>query len=434
MEYKSSLKKEIEEKIDNYYSYADDIKSLILKLDLAQENSEPIELNIELRKKMIFSLLTNGTLNNFFSKKNLTGNFEYIIDNIKNVISKFSGGQIKTDTNKFQTVIWLRDNEKPAETYSFYNSGNTNLSLYAKVGLNQRSYKLWSNGGRDGDYVDVYYNHLKNIKLHSFFPHNDRRFSHITSNFLSSNSEAREYLLKREEVWKSIYNVNVTINKYFIEKIFAFSYILQQIDKYNAFKLSIEIINSVLHLKLLCKIKLDKNDFKKILDKYGIINVKVGIDFHIEYGESTRFIEPSQKEGINGVNAFYKLKNNIESSKKLICEILKKHNSIITSNLSDDMLFQIFLDILIFKIDSNIDSYNDKAKMEKLQSIISPKIIKLNKEVDRLKKSEVDLNKEALIINRMNAQLVEWHKLVDTKISSLKVDNQKDTTLNIRDL
>lgn len=435
MEYKSTLKKEIDEKIKNFHSYSEDIKSLIEKLSLKLEGSESTELSNEKRKEVIRNLLDNGILNKFFSNKNVNNNFQEIIKIIEKEINKCCGELIKSDTNKFQSVIWLRDNEKPAETYSFYNSGNAIASLYAKVGLNQRSYKLWSNGNRDGDYVEVYYNHLKNIQHHSFFPHNDKRFSHITSNYLSSNSEAREYLLKREEVWKSLYNINVSVNKYLIEKMFAFGYIIGDIDEKNKIYLKIAVDKNVLSLKLICDVELEKDEFRQILNKYGTFNVKNGITLNIKFGNSFKIIEDSSDDDIDvGVNAFYKLKASIDDSKELISGELRKHNSLITSTFSDDILFQIFIDILIYKIDYKIDSFTNQVEMEGLQNLISPKITKLNKEVDRLKKSEIDLNKEALIVNRMNAQLVEWHKLIDFKLSDLKSADNEDDTLNTRDL
>jgi hypothetical protein len=438
----------ISNKIDNYRNHKQSVKGTIKALEekqkkLSSTTEQPPELGNDLRKEVINELLQKDILKKFFDTLHDEQSYKKILKEIEDVVKEKFSKELPVihEANKYHSVIWLRDDERPADTYSFYNSKNNDVTLYAKAGLNQRSYHLWANGNRDGDYVEVYYDHLNSMQEHSFFPHNDRRFCHITSDYLNDNSEAREYLRKREEIWKNIYNANSAINLHFIEKIFAFGYVLKTIDSTNEITLQINNTTSNFSVKLDCKIKLTKEELTKVLRKYGSFTVNDDIMFEIEFGETMAVKAKASGTASKvlttaGVDAFYKLKEKIESkeSQTTISELLKKHGSLITSDLSEEMLFRIFLDILLYKIDAKIKSFSKQTDMETFQKTIQPCITKLNKEVERLKKVDLDMNHEYVIINRMNAQLIEWHKLMDARMDSTKSDEKEKAVLTSRDL
>lgn len=438
-----TVKDIIGNKIANYGKHKQSVKSTITKLEDKQKKLSSIteqkqKLDNAKRTKIINKLLQKGILKKFFDTAE--NSYGEILEEIKKVVKEeFEGETIQHDANKFHSVIWLRDNEKPADTYSFYNSKNDDITLYAKAGLNQRSYHLWANGNRDGDYVEVYYDHLNRMQTHDFMPHNDRRFCHRFSDYLdnNNNSEAREYLRKREEIWKNIYNANPNVNPHSIEKIFAFAFVLKIADTSNNIDLKIENAATNFSVKLICKINLTKEELSKVLNKYGTFIVNDGITFEIEFGETTIVKKAeTQTTQASGVNAFYKLKNTIENkeTQTVIGELLKQHSSLITSDFSDELLSKIFIDILLFKIKSKIDSFTQKTEIQTFQSTIQPCITKLNKEVERLKNAVLDMNSEYIVINRMNAQLIEWHKLMDDRLKNLGDDETESNILDNRDL
>ena len=276
------------------------------------------------------------------------------------------------------------------------------------------------------------------MQEHSFFPHNDRRFCHTTSDYLHDNADAREYLRLREEVWKTIYNANVDVNPHLIEKIFAFGYVLKDADSLNKIDLQINTTATNFSLKLVCKINFSKEELSKVLTKYGSFTVNGGISFNVEIGETFAVIaDPiSLTFGVVGVNTFYKLKDKIESkeTQTAISQMLKKHSALITSDLSEEMLFRVFLDMLIYKIDLKIKGLEQRADMENFQNKIQPYITKLNQEVEWFKNTESNLNNEAIIVNRMNVQLKDWHKSMDNKMANMKNEEAEKQYLNSRPL
>ncbi|MDF1699290.1 MAG: hypothetical protein P1U56_25770 [Saprospiraceae bacterium] len=437
MEYKKSLKKEISAKVDNCNSYTDEIKKLsqVLKTRINEITSiQQIEpLRNDQKQLIISELVKRGILKKFFTKKNRANNFDEIIEDIKNVIkTTLTTNDEPTDT-KFKSVIWLRDDEIPSDSYSNYVLGNGNEELFAKVGLNQRSYKLWSNGN-EGDYIEVYYNHLKHLKNHSFFPHNDRRFSQIMSNFMSMNSEAREYLMKRKEVWKTLYSSNNFAVKSSLEYLYAFGYTIKNIDTSNRVNLIINNKSGGWKISLDCQLKLSRNEFDDVLKQYGSFNVKEGISISIHFGEITAPSQPKRKKAVvNGVNAFYKLSENIKNSKDSISSTLNKHSALITAELGDDVIYKIFLDCMISKINTKLASYNNRSKIKTVLNLIEPKIPLLQREIERLNSAD-DLNKEKRIIYRIKAELSDWYDTHVLKLKTLEEKGKNDNTLNNRDL
>jgi len=192
--------KEVQEKLHQ------EIENYILFLKLQQERSAGLAREKEMsvadvdveglsaadKAQVVREFVRSGTMKSFFGQKYTAERFSGLESELADILNR----SVKRDEkqHKHSEVIWLRENEMARETYADYMLRGEDYTLFAKAGLHQRSYRLWTEGD---NYMKVYYEHLKDLGLNSFLPHNDRRFSTIHSSYLSQHPEMYKYLIPR---------------------------------------------------------------------------------------------------------------------------------------------------------------------------------------------------------------------------------------------
>ena len=435
-------REKLKEQLDYYgKNYQEFVAKINKRIELLQEETrnkvsdvDTSSLSLEARKAIIEKLIYSGKLSFLFREKASEEGVGKLEELIRNAIKEFLP-IIPGKIHKHEQVAWLRENEKPYETFSYYKQGNCLYNLFVKAGLNQRSYKLWTDGF--SNYVEVYYKHMNSLKPYSFLPHNDKRFSLATSSFMNKNAELRTYLDQREKVWLSSLDRNLSWENNPIESILAFGYAfstLQDNEDENVIKLEIEKDPVTgLSIRLLCYLQLDKEEFTALLQGYeGTAASNYGFSFKIAFGKDYEIVEEGGPR-LEGTNAFYKISECMRNSKEKIARHLRKNDTLVASELEDDQLFDLFINILEqVALKKRKIFWESRELMEKSRESLARKIEKLRADADSLQ--GVELHQELDIVKAMQAQMIAWYKFLDSKLRHCLTEEDRCNRMNQRDL
>ncbi len=464
--------KEVQEKLHQ------EIENYILFLKLQQERSAGLAREKEMsvadvdveglsaadKAQVVREFVRSGTMKSFFGQKYTAERFSGLESELADILNR----SVKRDEkqHKHSEVIWLRENEMARETYADYMLRGEDYTLFAKAGLHQRSYRLWTEGD---NYMKVYYEHLKDLRLNSFLPHNDRRFSTIHSSYLSQHPEMYKYLILRQKAWFNLLNSCHSRESSPMEAVMAFAYVFSR--KTGEASVPVPVIlpgitlssgeaagemqvpncgqedNQIyflldktadgLRLKLVIRLSLQKEEFAalvKLHDPSAIVNT--GFTIHAEYGKECYLTDQPQTvagKPVEEAFTFFKIKECIRENKQGLTDTMRTNPALVTSDMDNGQFLQLFTDMCTHKMNLYRTRCTDSIDMlEQLHQVLGPKIEKLRKDVVNLEIA--DLRQEIQTMAMMQDELTKWHKEVAARIGELSRQEEAAEKMKTRDL
>ncbi len=425
---------------DNYGKFVEWIGKRIEELQTNGPESvaevDCAELSAGERRTIAEKLVASGKLNFLFSTKPSRETQERLERVLLEAIRETLGeGRLKFGKlHKNEKVAWLRENEKKLGTYSEYRLGNGYYTLYVKAGLNQRSYKLWTEGS--ANYVETYYRHMKSLKPHDFLPHNDKRFSWLTSHFLNGHADMRTYLELRERVWMSLLKRDVSWERDPIAALLAFAYAFnykKSVDS-NSLLLDVGKEEETVSLRLVGHVVLTKEQFAALLSRYDASAVPLS-EFEVWFavGQTCVVGASDDSASVKGANSFCQLLDSFNGSKETIARYMRRHHALVAVELEDEQLFRLFVELLESIVQQQFEALCDSQEsMQEDFVTLASKIEKLRADSESLDNAE--LRREYRVVTAMRAQLVDWYKTIDARLRESITETERAEVLNRRDL